>query len=103
MRIKKTIVIGRREEILPFRMLGAETIVVRDPREVPGILEQLVERKEEVGLVLITRETASSVLRDIEDIANRIREPIISIIPCGVREVKPPDMRKLLMRALGFG
>ncbi len=103
MRIKKTIVIGRREEVFPFRMLGTEAILVRDSKEVLEILEELIEKKDEIGLILVTRGAASGVLREVEDIANRIKEPIISIIPCGIKEVEPPDMRKLLMRALGFG
>lgn len=103
MRIKKTIIIGLREEVFPFRTLGTEAILVKDSKEVLKTLEELVEKKDEIGLILITKDAASGVLREVEDIANRIREPIISIIPCGIKEVKPPDMRKLLMRALGFG
>ena len=100
--MQKLAVIGDEHLVLAYRMLGAETFVAHTAEEMMEILKELLAR-EDIGVILVTRDLVEPVMEDFSRIASRVKPPIVSILPTMKAPGEPVDMRKLLMKALGVG
>lgn len=99
---RKVVVIADRVTCTAFRLVGAETISVETPEETLRAIDRC-RMRDDVGLVLVAQHVAEPVREEVERMAERTRVPVITFIPTRQMPGEPVDMRKLLMRALGFG
>ncbi len=98
----KMIVVGDKYTVSLFRMLGAEGELVEDPYKLPEIISKL-KKREDLELMLITRDIYEPIKEKIDPLISEQRKPLITIIPSPFSESKPIDVKKMIMRALGFG
>ena len=99
---KRIVVMADEVTCTAFRLLGAETIAVNDHEEAIKVLNE-IRMRDDVGVVLVAQHIIAPIKEEIENMASKIRTPIISFLPTKQMPGEPIDMRKLLMKALGFG
>lgn len=97
---KKSIFIGRKETTTLFKIFGFNTIVIDDFNE-KEIFDQILNDKDNIGLILRTNQLAFS------DKQNRIifdlNIPIIEIpIADGESELQINDLQNLIEKAVGM-
>ncbi len=56
-----------------------------------------------MDLVLITRDIYEPVREKVDGIIGNITKPLVTIIPSPFSESKPIDVKKMVLKALGFG
>ena len=76
----KLFVIGDRETVLGFRLVGVEGIVTTDRAEALTALQAVVERKE-IGLILITERVARLIQEEFDARAYGTGFPLVLEIP----------------------
>ncbi|MCY0858975.1 MAG: V-type ATP synthase subunit F [Sulfolobaceae archaeon] len=98
----KIVVIGDKYTVTLFKLLGTEAEEVSDPSIVDEIIRKYSKR-EDVDLVLLTQDLYQPAREKVEEVLKSMNKPIVSIIPSPFSEMKPLDVRKMIMQALGFG
>jgi V/A-type H+-transporting ATPase subunit F len=98
----KILLLGDRYTVSLFRMMGAEGKVVEDPYSLEDEIKN-VRKMEDVDLVLITKDLYDPVRERLESVISSQTKPLITVIPSPYSEAEPMDVRKLILRALGFG
>ncbi|MEM1620045.1 MAG: V-type ATP synthase subunit F [Fervidicoccaceae archaeon] len=97
----KIVVIGGEDLATAYGLLGCETRIASSPDELLSVLEEVVAA-DDVALILISQELSEPVRGEVDALIARTKK-IISYIPTPTSEGRPIDMRKLLLKALGFG
>ncbi|MEM4080012.1 MAG: V-type ATP synthase subunit F [Metallosphaera sp.] len=62
-----------------------------------------IKKRDDVDLVLITRDIYEPVREKIDSIVSTLTKPLITVIPSPFSESKPIDVKKMVLKALGFG
>lgn len=71
-------VIGNRDSILPFRMIGFQTFPVAQPQEAINVLRRLA--KDDFGIVYLTEDIAAEIPDTIAFYDNQVT-PAVILIP----------------------
>jgi len=98
---QKVLVIAEVDTATIYRMLGCEVIEVDDPEKLVRELKAN-EKREDIGIILLSNELSKPVKQEINGIIAK-SDKLISFIPTQRSKGEPVDMRKLLLKALGFG
>uniref|UniRef100_A0A2U9IFJ7 V-type ATP synthase subunit F n=1 Tax=Acidianus brierleyi TaxID=41673 RepID=A0A2U9IFJ7_9CREN len=98
----KILLMGDRYTASLFRMMGSEAEVIEDPFNLNSEIEK-ARKREDIDLILITRDIYEPVREKIDSLISTQTKPLITIIPSPFSESKPMDVRKMILRALGFG
>ncbi|WP_016731777.1 V-type ATP synthase subunit F [Saccharolobus islandicus] len=98
----KVFVVGDKYTVSLFRMVGTEGDFIDDPYNLPDLISKL-KKREDIDLILITKDIYEPIKEKIDPIIADQRKPLITIIPSPFSESKPLDVRKMIMKALGFG
>ncbi|MEM0015799.1 MAG: V-type ATP synthase subunit F [Saccharolobus sp.] len=98
----KVYVLGDRYTVSLFRMVGAEGNFLEDPYILPNSISEL-KKREDIDLILITKDMYEPVKEKIDPLIANQKKPLVTIIPSPFSESKPVDVKKMIMRALGFG
>lgn len=95
------LVIGDQDTALGFRLVGAKAEVVDSLEQARQSLEHTLGR-EDIELLLITREWAAQLRERIDRLKMASLRPIVMEIPG--REMAPPEqsMSELVRRAIGI-
>lgn len=95
-------IIGDKYTINLFRLIGVEGEIVENPSTLVEVLKKYSKR-EDIDLILLTQDLYEPAREKVEEVLRAIQRPIVSIIPSPFSEMKPLDVRKMIMQALGFG
>ncbi|QKQ99510.1 V-type ATP synthase subunit F [Metallosphaera tengchongensis] len=98
----KILLIGDRYTVSLFRTMGAEGKVIEDPFALEKEIET-AKKREDLDLVLITRDLYEPVREKLDGVISTQTKPLVTIIPSPFSESKPVDVRKMVLKALGFG
>ncbi|MEM1625937.1 MAG: V-type ATP synthase subunit F [Sulfolobaceae archaeon] len=98
----KVLVMGDRYTVSLFRLLGTEGKVIEDPLTIEDHLREL-RKREDLDVVLITKDIYEPIREKIDSFVIANKKPLIGIIPSPFSEAKPIDVRKIILKALGFG
>lgn len=98
----KVFLIGDKYTVSLFKFIGAEGEVIEDPYLLESKIKEL-KKREDVDLVLITKDLYDPVKEKIDEIISAQTKPLFTIIPSPYSEAKPMEVRKMILRALGFG
>lgn len=98
----KIVIIGKREDILPYQSIGVEIEPVKTTTEIVSILRETVENPL-VGIILITENMAEQCLDIITELRSKIPVPI-TIVPTqqGSRQISMVELNKEIGRAVGM-
>jgi vacuolar-type H+-ATPase subunit F/Vma7 len=97
---KKVFVLGERDAVLGFSLVGIEGLATDDPAVAQKHLAEL-QGDPDVGLVLVTTGLAGRMRPTIEKMLAAASLPLIIEIPERQRRLERPPLRDLLRRALG--
>lgn len=97
----KVVVIGGTDTVIMMKSIGCIGIEERDPEKVVQLAE-LYSKRPEVGIILIEK-SIGEIVYDELDLIRKKTGKIISLLPTISSGFEPVDMKKLVMRALGFG
>ena len=94
-------VIGDRDTVLGFRLLGAEGRTARSLDEARDVHEKVLQR-EDIKLLFLTREWADRMRQRVDELKMKRLRPLVMEIPG--KEVKPPEqsLSELVRRAIGI-
>ncbi|MFP4349639.1 MAG: V-type ATP synthase subunit F [Thermodesulfobacteriota bacterium] len=94
-------VIGDRDTVLGFRLVGAHGIPVKDKETASAELEKALQN-EALQLLLITREWSDALRERIDRLKMDRLQPIVMEIPG--KSVEPPErsLTQLVRRAIGI-
>ena len=95
------IVIGDEATVMMYRSIGCQGIIVSNPFDLLKKVE-LYARRSDVTVILVIQDLSEPVRTEIERIMEKTGK-IISYIPTPRSAGQPVNMRKILMKALGFG
>ncbi|MCI2414429.1 MAG: V-type ATP synthase subunit F [Candidatus Aramenus sp.] len=98
----KILLMGDKYTASLFRMAGAEAQVVEDPFNLQKEIDN-ARKRGDVDLILITRDLYEPVKEKLEILISNQTKPLITVIPSPFSESKPMDVRRMILRALGFG
>ncbi len=96
-------VVGKRDLVAAFRLLGIEGIIVEKSGDLMKTLKNLINTRKEVALILIDSSLASEVRGQIYALKMKTPTPVITEIPAPLEEWRPMDLRMLVRKALGVG
>jgi len=94
--------LGDRYTVSLFKLMGTEGKSLEDPYQLEKELEA-VRRREDIDLVLITRDLYEPVREKVDVLMANQGKPLITVIPSPFSESKPIDVKKMVLKALGFG
>lgn len=94
--------LGDRYTVSLFKLMGTEGKSLEDPYQLEKELES-VKKREDLDLVLITRDLYEPVRERVDAFLNNQGRPLITVIPSPFSESKPIDVKKMVLKALGFG
>lgn len=97
----KVLVIGEPELVTAYRMLGCETLEATDPETLVREVEKNAAR-DDISIILLSQEVSEPVREDIDKIIEKTGK-IISYVPTLRKPGEPVDLRKMMLKALGFG
>jgi vacuolar-type H+-ATPase subunit F/Vma7 len=97
---KKVFVLGERDAVLGFSLVGIEGLATDDPAVAEKRLAELQDDPD-VGLVLVTTGLAGRMRPTIERMLAAASPPLVLEIPDRQRRLERPPLRDLLRRALG--
>ena len=97
----KVLVIGEPELVTAYRMLGCETLEASTPAQLLEELEKNSARGD-VSIILLSQELSEPVRDEVDRIIEKSGK-IISYLPTLRKRGEPVDLRKMMLRALGFG
>ncbi|MDT7861036.1 MAG: V-type ATP synthase subunit F [Saccharolobus sp.] len=98
----KVFVLGDKYTVSLFKLVGAEGDFIEDPYQLPDSITKL-KKREDIDLILITKDIYEPIKEKLDSIIVDQKKPLITIIPSPFSESKPIDVRKMIMKALGFG
>ncbi|EWG08005.1 MAG: vacuolar H+-transporting two-sector ATPase, F subunit [Candidatus Aramenus sulfurataquae] len=98
----KILLMGDKYTASLFRMVGTEAQVVEDPFNLQKEIDN-AKKRGDVDLILITRDLYEPVKEKLETVISNQTKPLITVIPSPFSESKPMDVRRMILRALGFG
>lgn len=98
----KILLLGDKYTVSLFRLIGTEGEVVEDPYLLEEKIKE-VRKRQDIELVLVTKDLYDPVKEKLEDLVANQTKPLITIIPSPYTEAEPMDVRKMILRALGFG
>ena len=97
----KLYVVGRRDDILPFKALGAELVEVEDATAVKPVFDR-IKKENEPAIVLITEDLVShnkEIIAEFRSTPKNMLLPVPSMTgPGGIRL---EEIRSVVARALG--
>ncbi|MEP9412036.1 MAG: V-type ATP synthase subunit F [Candidatus Brocadia sp.] len=98
----KIVIIGEKDDILPYQSIGVEIEAVKTTEETVNILRKTV-MDSSVGIILITEDVAELCLDTITDLRNKTVKAI-TIIPTqqGSRHTGTMELSKEIGRAVGM-
>jgi len=95
-------VLGDRYTVSLFRLLGTEGKIIDDPLTIEEQLKE-IRKREDLDIVLITKDVYEPVREKVDNFIAVNKKPLIGVIPSPFSEATPIDVRKIILRALGFG
>ncbi len=95
-------VLGERDAVLGFSLVGIAGLATDDPAVASAKLEEL-QRDQDVGLVLVTTGLAARLRPLLEQAQAAAELPLILEIPDRHSRLERPALRDLLRQALGMG
>ncbi|BCS91606.1 V-type ATP synthase subunit F [Metallosphaera sp. J1] len=98
----KILLLGDRYTVSLFKMMGTEGEVIEDPLNLEKEIDS-VKKRDDVDLVLITRDVYEPVKEKVDSMISNLTKPLVTIIPSPFSESKPIDVKKMVLKALGFG
>ncbi|MCF6154134.1 MAG: hypothetical protein E3K36_02545 [Candidatus Brocadia sp.] len=100
--MSKIVIIGEREDILPYQSIGVEIEPVKTISETVSILRKTTQDFS-VGIILITEDMAEQCLETIAELRNKMAKTI-TIIPTrqGSRHISTVELSKEIGRAVGM-
>ncbi|EZQ06996.1 MULTISPECIES: V-type ATP synthase subunit F [Acidianus] len=98
----KIVLVGDKYTVSLFEIMGAEGIILEDPYQLENSLISL-KKREDVDLVLVTKDIYDPVREKVDPVISGQTKPLITVIPSPYSESAPMDVRKMVLRALGFG
>lgn len=98
----KILLLGDKYTVSLFKLIGTDGEVVEDPYLLEDKIKEL-RKREDVDLVLITKDLYDPVKEKLEELLTNQTKPLITVIPSPYSEAAPMDVRKMILRALGFG
>ncbi|HEW63637.1 MULTISPECIES: V-type ATP synthase subunit F [Fervidicoccus] len=96
----KVLVIGGKNLVLMYKMIGCEGIEERNPDNIAQIIETYAKRQD-ISVILVEKELGELISSDIENIRKKTGK-IIFYLPSPSSAMEPTDIRKMVMRALGL-
>ena len=98
--MNKIALIGHRDSIIGFKLLGVDLFSVKEPEEVNERLNKIV--KEKYAVVFITEEIASQIMHKIEEL-QKISSISFTIIPgkMGNKNIGLTLLKKNIEKAIG--
>ncbi len=97
---KKVFVVGERDAVLGFSLLGVDGLATDDVAAATARIEAL-QRDSEVGLILVTAGIAGRMGPALERLMAATSLPLIYVIPDRGGRLPEEPLRDLLRRALG--
>ncbi|AWR97612.1 V-type ATP synthase subunit F [Acidianus sulfidivorans JP7] len=98
----KILLLGDKYTVSLFKLIGTEGEVVEDPYSLEDKIKA-INKRQDVDLILITKDLYDPVREKLESIITNQTKPLITVIPSPYSEAEPMDVRKMILRALGFG
>ena len=99
--MSKIVIIGERDDILPYQSIGVEIEPVKTVKEVISILRETA-KDPLVGIILITENVAEQCLDTITELRSKTNKAI-TIVPTGQgsRRTSIIELNKEIARAVG--
>ena len=97
----KIVIVGEKEDILPYQSIGVEIEPVKTVADTIVVLRK-VAQSPDVGMILITENMAEQCLNTISELRNKIQKAI-TIIPTqqGCNQTSTEELSKEISRAVG--
>lgn len=101
---KQLIVIGGKEVVTAFNLVGLKGIEVSSPRELIQALKRITSNPEDVGVVLLSEDYIEPVKEEVEKIQlNLGGRLVIGRLPGRIKKTSSLNVQEILKRALGVG
>jgi V/A-type H+-transporting ATPase subunit F len=97
----KIVIVGEKEDILPYQSIGVEIEPVKTIVETVSVLRRITQDPS-VEIILITENMAEQCLNTISELRNKIQKAI-TIIPTqqGCNQTSTEELSKEISRAVG--
>ena len=98
----KIVIIGEKEDILPYQSIGVEIEPVKTTADTVSVLRKTAQNAQ-VAIILITENMAEQCLDTIVELRNKTAKAI-TIIPTqqGIRQTSMMELNKEIGRAVGM-
>ena len=103
--LKKAVVIGDKETVIAFRMVGVKGYEVRNSEEMLSTLKKLIrEAHDEIGVILLSEDFIEPIKDEVGKIQLSVSGRIvISRLPGRTPQASRLNVQDLLKKALGVG
>ncbi|ARM76319.1 V-type ATP synthase subunit F [Acidianus manzaensis] len=98
----KILLLGDKYTVSLFKLVGTEGEVIEDPYVLESKIKE-INKRQDIDLVLITKDLYDPVREKLESVISNQTKPLITVIPSPYSEAQPMDVKKMILRALGFG
>ena len=98
----KIIAIGDRTFVTALRLAGAEGFEVRSDKEFYDLLNDLINKRKDIGLIVIPSNMASKYRKQIANLRRRLSLPVIYELPPPIGKHESIDYKSLLRDLLGI-
>ena len=100
--MSKIVIIGEKNDILPYQSIGVEIEPVKTTSDTVSILREIIQNPL-VAIILITENMAEQCLDTITELRNKTKKAI-TIIPTqqGSRQISMLELNKEIGRAVGM-
>lgn len=101
---REIFVIGDKEVVDAFKLIGVKGLEVRSPKELLNALRKVVVKPENVGVILVSEDYIDPVKEEVERIQlNLGGSLIIGRLPGRVKRGSSLNVHEILKKALGVG
>lgn len=101
---KRVVVIGDKETVTAFRIVGVRGVEVSSPKEMLKALREVISNSGDVGVVLLSEDFIGPVKDEVERIQLALGgRMVISRLPGRTQASSRLNVQDLLKKALGVG